>query len=311
MQDNLLEEKIVWLESFLAIYNQACPFIDTMTSVDSNGQPTKGEKILEPYQNLNPLYLALKSMPTPSDKKLRKVRDDLDKTLFNCVKAGEMTLKMLDDANHGAKFASRMHYATIVGHINIASTWRNDLVKYLAEVNVPKAVNTEYQECLDYFEAETKVIAFQTKEADIYNNAMVKYGNSVTENPLAAKEACKAANRLSQAAIEVVRRHDALKPVPIAASAVHYAWHLTLLANATWASATFSAIEAMAEGMTPNMNYVQQLVKEYQKAGKSAQKEDKNFLKRLKVSADEIADIVSRATALDSDADDWEPELPD
>jgi transcription initiation factor IIF auxiliary subunit len=173
----------------------------------------------------------------------------------------------------------------------------------------PKIDGNELQQCLAFFEAETKVITFQTKEADIYNNAMVKYGNSIKENSLAASEACKAAKRLSQAATEVLKRHEEIKNTPIAASAMQFAWHVTLLANATWASATAAAIEAVASGMNPNMMYVQQLVKEYQEAWRKAQDEDKKFLKRLKVSADDIAKIVAHATAIDAADSKWEPNM--
>ena len=130
----------------------------------------------------------------------------------------------------------------------------------------PKIDGSELQECLACFEAETRVIAFQTKEADLYNDTMVKYGNSIMENTLAANEACKAAKRLSQAATEILRRHEKIKNVPIAASAMHFAWYATFLANAAWAFATAAAIEAMANGMKPNTWYVQQLVKGYQEA---------------------------------------------
>jgi len=172
----------------------------------------------------------------------------------------------------------------------------------------PKIDGKELQECLACFETETKVIAFQTKEADLYNNAMVKYGNSIMENPLAASEACKAAKRLSQAATEILRRHEEIKNVPTAASAMHFAWHATFLANAAWASATVAAIETMVKGMNPHTMYVQQLVEEYQKAWRRADDEDKKFLKRLKVSAEDIAKIVARATAIDA-TDDWEPKM--
>ena len=164
----------------------------------------------------------------------------------------------------------------------------------------PKIDGYELQQCLAYFEAQTKVIAFQTKEADIYNNAMVKYGNSIMGNPLAASEACKAAT-------EVLRRHEELKNVPTAASAMHHAWYVTLYATAAWASATAKAVEAMAEGMNPNTIYIQQLVKEYKKAWRRAEDEDKKFLKQLKVSAEDIAKIVARATAIDATNDDWKP----
>ena len=173
----------------------------------------------------------------------------------------------------------------------------------------PKIDGKELQECLAYFEAQTRVVTFQTKEADLYNNAMVKYGNSITENPLAAREACKAANRLAQSATEVLRRHQEIKNVPAAASAMHYAWYVAFDANRTWALATSKAIEAMAEGMDPHTMYVQQLVGQYQKAWRKADDEDKKFLKRLKVSGEEIAKIVARATSIDATDDDWESQV--
>ena len=138
---------------------------------------------------------------------------------------------------------------------------------------------------------------------------MVKYGNSISQNPSAASEACKAANRLSQAATEVLRRHNEIKNVPTAALAVHGAWRATLFANEAWASATAAAIEVMSRGMSPNMAYVQQFVKEYKKAWRQTQDEDKKFLKRLKVSGEDIARI-TRATTPDA-AEDWQPQPSD
>jgi len=185
----------------------------------------------------------------------------------------------------------------------------------------PKIDGKELQECLAYFEAQTRVIAFQTKEADLYNNAMVKYGNAVTENPSAASEACNAAKRLCRAATEVLRRHEEIRNVPVAASAMHHAWYVTFRANAAWASATCKAIETMAEGVHPHSlsdirvrqrleqlltMRVQELVKQYQKAWRKADDEDKKFLRRLKVSAEEISKIVARATSIDATDDDWE-----
>ena len=172
----------------------------------------------------------------------------------------------------------------------------------------PKIDGSELQECLACFEAETRVIAFQTKEADLYNNAMVKYGNSIMENPLAAKEMKKAAKRLSQAATEILKRHEEIKNVPVAASAMHHAWYVAFYANAAWASAMVAAIESMAEGMNPNMMYIQQLVEQYQEAWRRADDEDKKFLKRLKVGAEDIAKIVARATTIDA-TDNWEPKV--
>ena len=170
----------------------------------------------------------------------------------------------------------------------------------------PKIEGNELQQCLAYFEDETKVITFQTKEADLYNNAMVKYGNSITENASAATEACKAVKRLTQAAAEICRRHEEIKNIPTAAQGMRYAWHITFLANVTWASGTAAAIEAMANGMNPNTQYVQQLVVEYQQAWREADDEDKKFISRLKVSGEDIAKIMYRSTKAAA-VDDWKP----
>ncbi len=180
----------------------------------------------------------------------------------------------------------------------------------------PKIDGEELRECLAYFEDETKVIAFQTKEADIFNNAMIKYGNSIMENPLAAKDMKQAAKRLSQAATEILKRHEKIKNVPVKASAMRSAWYDTFKANAAWASTMVNAIEsnmfaflAAAEGMNPEIKHAQQLALELQKAWRKADDEDKKFLKQLKVSSEDIAKIITRATTIDVDK--WEPKLED
>ena len=132
----------------------------------------------------------------------------------------------------------------------------------MVETKEERAVidSKELKECLVYFEAETKVIAFQSKEADLFNNAMVEYSNSIMENPLAAKKIKVSTNRLSQSATEVLRRHEEIKNIPFSASAMRSAWHVAFLVNTAWASAMVEAIESnilaflkQAEGM--NIHY--------------------------------------------------------
>jgi hypothetical protein len=165
----------------------------------------------------------------------------------------------------------------------------------------PKIKGDELKQCLAYFEESSQVLAFQTKEADIYNNAMVKYNDSITKDPLAANEAKKSAKRLFQAATEALKRHNAIKNIPSLASQTHYSWFVTLSANVTWASATNAAIEVLASGMSPNYVYLQKLVNEYQKAFQNSKKEDLKFIKLLKVNSNEIINIVTRASSSSSE----------
>jgi hypothetical protein len=174
----------------------------------------------------------------------------------------------------------------------------------------PKIESDERKKCLAYYEAESRVTAFQTREADLFNNALVKYLNSMEENPVAASKMCKAANRLVQAIHEAKRRHEEIKSIPDVASATRLAWHLVYQSVTAWAEGTLSAIETLANGMKPDSAYLQHLVEEYQAALHRAQEEDKKFLRRLKVAASEIETIfntTNKATAADS----WQPESSD
>ena len=136
MKDNSNEVKKDWLESFMLIYNQASPLIDTVAKLDSEGQPANPGSLLEVYPRLLPLLQTLQDMPKPQEKELRKVKDDFEKTLSMCIKAGEMAIKMLDDVDHGAKLAARMHVASIVGYVNYAAIHRKDLIKRLTKIGV-------------------------------------------------------------------------------------------------------------------------------------------------------------------------------
>lgn len=167
-------------------------------------------------------------------------------------------------------------------------------------------VGDELQRCLAYYEAVMKVTDFQTREADLFNNTLVKYLDSMAEDQVAARQVCDAANRLVQCAQEVIRRHEEISSIPQAVYSMRYAWRWTLLAYATWAEATLSAMEALANGMTPHYAYVQDLLAKYHAAYGKAQKEDKKFLKRLQVTPDAFEKIINRCNDA-GETDNWQP----
>jgi hypothetical protein len=174
----------------------------------------------------------------------------------------------------------------------------------------PKIDGRELQECITYLEAENKVIFSQIKEAYIYNNAMAEYGKSILENPSVAKDMIKAAKRLSQAATEILKQHEEIQNVPVAASAMYSAWHMAFLANADWASVMVIAIESnifalleAAKGMNHEIEYAQQLAERYHKAHRRAEDEYKKLLKRLKIGAEDKVRILASADIIDSTDD--------
>lgn len=171
----------------------------------------------------------------------------------------------------------------------------------------PKIEGDERQRCLSYYEAELKLKAFQEKEADLYNKAAVKYARSTPTDSDAAKEMCRAANRLSQSANEILKRRDGMPPIPDAASAMYFAWQLTYSDYAAWASAQLAAVEAVANGMQPHTERVRQLLEQSEKSRQRAEKDERKFLERLKLSASEIRKMFLNASAAVS-AENWQPE---
>ena len=161
--------------------------------------------------------------------------------------------------------------------------------------------------CLDYYEAEVGVTAFQAKEADLFNEVLAAHNDAIPEDPAAARQVSAAAQRLVQATNEIIRRRDKIQPVPEAAFAVHWAWHVTSVAYAAWAQATLSAMEALAKSETPLYTYVRHLAGEHETAWRKAQREEKKFLKQLRLPANEIEKIVDRSIE-DAETDRWQPE---
>ncbi len=164
----------------------------------------------------------------------------------------------------------------------------------------------ERLQCLDYYEAETSVTAFQAREADLFNNVLVIYDDVIKKSPAAARKVSIAAHRLVQAAEEIIRRRDEIQPVPELAFALHWAWHVTSVAYAAWTRATLDAMETLSNGQTPLYKYVQHLANEHEAAWRKAQKEEKKYLKLLRFPSTEIARITDKSLE-EADIDSWQP----
>jgi len=172
----------------------------------------------------------------------------------------------------------------------------------------PKIRGEELQRCLAYLEEEWKLKAFQEKEADLYNNALVKYGKSISTDSRAAKEVCQAANRLAQSATEILEQRNKVASIPDVASAMYFAWQLTYSDYSAWAAAQAAAIEAWGRGMESHGERVRALLSQSEKSRHEAEKEEKKLLKRLKLSGDAVRRIFNNASAAVK-ADNWQPKI--
>ncbi|MBE0449019.1 MAG: hypothetical protein IBX64_13175 [Actinobacteria bacterium] len=164
----------------------------------------------------------------------------------------------------------------------------------------PKIQDDEFRQCLAYLEEEWRLKAFQEKEADLYNNALVKHGRSISADSVAAKEVCRAASRLTESASEILRRRSKMSPVPDAASAVYFAWQLTYLDYSSWSTAQCAAVEAVVNGMEPCGERVGALLAQSETSRHKAEKEEKRLLRRLRrsgLTGDMVQKMFSDASA--------------
>jgi len=152
------------------------------------------------------------------------------------------------------------------------------------------------QQCLAYYQEELKLKAFQQEEADLYNEAVVKYGMSVGTDDKAAKGMLRATSRLVESANEILRRRAEMRSVPDMASAMYFAWQTTYSDYLAWASAQAAAVSAAAEGMVPHGQRVRELLEESEKSRRKAEGEEKKLLKRLKLSSHEMRELLAEAS---------------
>ncbi|NQT74484.1 MAG: hypothetical protein HQ553_17230 [Chloroflexi bacterium] len=173
-------------------------------------------------------------------------------------------------------------------------------------LNNAKIDGNQLQECLDYLEKSCRIAAFQAKQAGSYNEALVKYGNSMLDDPKVTTELQKATNCLAQAAKEALERHEDIDQIPVPASSMHHAWWATYRAYSAWTSAKNKAITAGEYGKGTETASIENLMKEYQQVWIKAEKEEKRFLKHLRLNTDNVSRIIADAENAVS-AEKWEP----
>ena len=170
----------------------------------------------------------------------------------------------------------------------------------------PKIEDYELQKCLAYLEKEWEIRAFQGKEVDLYNKALVEYSKEISTDSTAAKEVYRAAKRLVQSAREILKRRGKVTSIPDTASAMYSAWQLAYSDYSAWTETQPGVVEAVANGLEPNSEHVQKLLLQTEKSRREAEKEEEKLLKRLKLSGDEAKKLFRKALDIVV-AEDWQP----
>lgn len=173
----------------------------------------------------------------------------------------------------------------------------------------PKLDHYELRECIDWLGRHYELTGFQDKEAELYNNALVRDGNSITTSKSSANRVLKAGNRMVQAADELLVRHANMKDIPEAATADHYAWGLVFMQWKSLATTQLAAIESIVNGSNPNTEYLQGIMQQFNALEASAKKEEEKLLKRMGRSGVSLADIQSLVDKANQtlSKDKWQP----
>ena len=104
---------------------------------------------------------------------------------------------------------------------------------------------------LAYYEELTKLMVFQTNEADLYNNVLVKHGYSTAYDMHAMRELVKASRRLANSALELNRRVAHLPSLPDEINRVRFSWQKAFDDYSAWAQAQAASTDALADGRRP------------------------------------------------------------
>lgn len=180
----------------------------------------------------------------------------------------------------------------------------------------PKIQSDERQKCLVYLEEEFKIAAFDQKEREAFENAMVESATKLKASQITSrefqKEISQATLRLAVAAKETVRRRDKMTPVPNAASPTYSAWQRTYLAYSAWAAEQATQETKHAKVLIPSVSKegterILQLFQEYQKCKVEAAKEHHKLLKRLKLIKEETQELLNNAAGAIA-KENWQPE---
>ena len=171
----------------------------------------------------------------------------------------------------------------------------------------PKIEGDERDKCLAYLEEESKLIIFRSKEDSLYKYVVDQQGSLASKNSLAAREVSRAANRLTQAISEIVRRRGEMTSIPNDASATFLAWDNSYLAYLKFITAESAVWTSEANGVKPEKKHMRELYSQSRDLQQKALKVERKLVKRLKIGGKAAQELLDNASAA-VDAENWQPQ---
>jgi hypothetical protein len=126
-------EQIEYLNTLASIYQNLNPPLSSVARIENN-MPPDLEILFQAHSNYQPTLQNIKILHKAPNKDLQRMAKNLEQALSMCIKAGEMSDKMVDDLRHNAQSASKMHFASIVGYINYAKIYDAEFTKKMNQL---------------------------------------------------------------------------------------------------------------------------------------------------------------------------------
>ena len=181
--------------------------------------------------------------------------------------------------------------------------------KRLVNQSLPAIKDEERQECLAYYEEEKKLRLLYERVEQLFNKSLGRYEDAYFQARKARSEFWSSMDKIfevreymSHAATEIVNRKKAMRSAPSPDSAMSSAYEAAYLDYEALRDPSNIAAGSDPVEVEIRRQREKELLTKFHKSKHKAEKEEREFLKRLKLSnteAQRITDNASRAIATD------------
>jgi hypothetical protein len=121
-------EKSEWQSEFMALYEQASPIINVVTSKSADGMPASPLDLMEGLK-LRPMLELAKKLSKPKEKELREAKNEFEQVLSSCIKIADAAADFVSGG--GQALLGGPDFARIVDGIETANVLMGKLSQRL------------------------------------------------------------------------------------------------------------------------------------------------------------------------------------
>lgn len=163
----------------------------------------------------------------------------------------------------------------------------------------------EREQCLSYYREELGLKTLQDRVAADYNNALLNWAGVLGSDVLLTECVLSVSQQMEAVAKEILRAHSQMGDIPESGANLHLAWQMAYQDYAAWTEAQTAAWSASLNIPAEGAEYLKSLLVQSDASRLNAEKEEKKFIKRIGLVAEEMSALLQEAsgfaqTSLDS-----------